>query len=91
LWKGLKGLQEVKLNNMEVYTGGAEEQNWFAEHWPLATVGTPDYTTDADAEKNWIESEYLPESDDDDSDEESELEEFDEGEEVEAEDVDMHE
>ncbi|KAG0371619.1 hypothetical protein BGX24_001428 [Mortierella sp. AD032] len=38
LLKGLQNLRVVDLSNMEIYIDGDEEQRWFAEHWPNATI-----------------------------------------------------
>ncbi|KAK3848397.1 MAG: hypothetical protein J3R72DRAFT_484616 [Linnemannia gamsii] len=38
LLKGLQNLRVVDLSNMEIYIDGDEEQSWFAEHWPNATI-----------------------------------------------------
>ncbi|KAH7058021.1 hypothetical protein BKA57DRAFT_448381 [Linnemannia elongata] len=48
LLKGLKELRIVGLEDMEIYINNPREQDWFAEHWPHATIGTSDYTTDRD-------------------------------------------
>lgn len=46
LLKRLKELRVVGLEDMEVYGDGEKEQSWFAEHWPHATIGVTDYSTD---------------------------------------------
>ncbi|KAG0356507.1 hypothetical protein BGX24_006412 [Mortierella sp. AD032] len=43
LLKGLQNLRVVDLSNMEIYIDGDEEQSWFAEHWPNATILESDW------------------------------------------------
>lgn len=66
LLKGLKELRIVGLEDMEIYINNPREQDWFAEHWPHATIGTSDYTTDRD---NYHRSDSEIEADDVDQEE----------------------
>ncbi|KAK3848432.1 MAG: hypothetical protein J3R72DRAFT_484651 [Linnemannia gamsii] len=58
----------------ELYRRGVSEQNWFVEHWHLATVGITDYRTDWDNEEVFNESAYEQDSDDEDTEFDSEEE-----------------
>ncbi|KAF9121270.1 hypothetical protein BGW39_010660 [Mortierella sp. 14UC] len=48
LLKDLKNLEEIGLEDMEVYIDREEEQAWVKKHWPKALIDISDYVTDRD-------------------------------------------
>ncbi|KAK3836856.1 MAG: hypothetical protein J3R72DRAFT_449928 [Linnemannia gamsii] len=53
--RGLKNLEVVALEDMEVSIDAEDELKWATQHWPNAEVATTEFSTDQDTESTLLE------------------------------------